>query len=70
MKTTKATCKFWSDSKGYGFVTANGVDMFCHYTALKGEGFKTLREGQEVTVEYTEDGKGPMVVSCMDWNKN
>lgn len=67
MKTAKVTVKWWNDSKGYGFVTYEGVDMFCHYTALQGEGFKTLREGQELTVQYTEGPKGPQVISATDW---
>jgi cold shock protein len=69
MKTQKAICKWWNDSKGYGFVTCDGKDIFCHYTALKGDGFKTLRENQTLTVLVQDGPKGSQVVECLDWNK-
>lgn len=51
--------KWFSDSKGYGFITReNGEDLFVHYTEITGEGFRTLEEGQRVeySVEETEKG--------------
>jgi CspA family cold shock protein len=51
--------KWFSDSKGYGFISReNGEDLFVHYTEITGEGFRTLEEGQRVeyTVEETEKG--------------
>ncbi len=51
--------KWFSDSKGYGFITReSGEDLFVHYTEITGEGFRTLEEGQRVeySVEETEKG--------------
>ena len=57
--------KWFNDSKGYGFITAEGVqgDIFVHYTAITGEGFKTLAEGQKVDFELIESGKGPQAAN-------
>lgn len=48
----KGTCKWFSDVKGYGFITpqGGGKDVFCHFTAIKASGRRSLEEGQ--TVEY------------------
>jgi CspA family cold shock protein len=59
MRTT-GTVKWFNDSKGYGFITqTNGADVFVHYSAIVGEGFKTLAEGQEVEFDLIDSGKGP-----------
>ena len=59
MRTT-GTVKWFNDSKGYGFITqANGADVFVHYSAIVGEGFKTLAEGAKVEFETREGTKGP-----------
>ncbi len=51
--------KWFSNSKGYGFIEReNGEDVFVHYSALQGEGFKSLDEGQEVEFEVTQGNKG------------
>ena len=47
----KGTIKWFSEKKGYGFIEQDdGTDVFVHYTAIKGTGFKSLREGDRVTV--------------------
>lgn len=51
--------KWFSNQKGYGFITLdNGEDVFVHYSAIKGDGYKTLSEGQEVELEVTQGPKG------------
>ncbi len=56
-ETVKGTVKWFNDSKGYGFLSqAEGDDIFVHYTAIQGNGFRTLKEGQEV--EFTVE-RGP-----------
>lgn len=51
--------KWFNDSKGYGFITGpNGEDVFVHYSAIQGEGFKTLTEGQEVEFDLHTGPKG------------
>lgn len=53
------TVKWFNDSKGFGFVEQeSGEDVFVHFSAIKGEGFKTLAEGDRVTFEVTKGPKG------------
>jgi len=52
--------KWFNDTKGFGFIQQeSGEDVFVHYTAIAGDGFKTLKEGQEVEFEITQGPKGP-----------
>lgn len=52
--------KWFSDAKGYGFIAvAEGKDVFVHYSAILGDGHKTLREGQSVEFEISDGPKGP-----------
>ena len=55
------TVKWFNDAKGYGFIAPadGGKDVFVHYTAVSGEGFKTLAEGAQVEFEVEEGPKGP-----------
>ncbi len=55
------TVKWFNDKKGYGFITPeNGEkDCFVHFSAIEGEGFKSLKEGQQVEFEIVEGDKGP-----------
>jgi len=51
--------KWFNEKKGYGFIAQDsGGDVFVHYSAIESEGFKTLREGQEVEFEVTNGPKG------------
>jgi len=52
--------KWFNEKKGYGFIQQeNGQDLFVHYTAIQGDGFKTLAEGQKVSFEVEDTPKGP-----------
>lgn len=52
--------KWFNDNKGYGFIEQEGgADVFVHFSAIEGEGFKSLTEGQEVEFEMTMGPKGP-----------
>ncbi len=55
------TVKWFSDSKGYGFITPadGGADLFVHFSGIGGSGFKTLAEGAKVEFEPREGAKGP-----------
>ncbi len=53
------TVKWFSDEKGYGFISREGGDdVFVHFSAIKADGFKTLKEGQQVEFEITEGARG------------
>jgi CspA family cold shock protein len=53
------TVKWFNDSKGFGFLEQEGgEDVFCHFSAITGEGFKSLAEGDRVTFEVTKGPKG------------
>ncbi len=57
---TQGTVKWFNESKGYGFITADsGKDVFVHYSAIQQDGFKTLAEGQRVSFEIVQGTKGP-----------
>ncbi|MDX1458332.1 MAG: cold-shock protein, partial [Marinobacter sp.] len=52
--------KFFNEAKGFGFITREGgPDVFVHYSAIQGSGFKTLAEGQQVEFTVTQGQKGP-----------
>jgi cold shock protein len=58
--------KWFNDSKGYGFIEQEGGrDIFVHYTAIEGDGFKSLAEGQKVEFEISEGAKGPQATKVM-----
>ena len=60
----KGTVKWFNDSKGFGFVTAeDGTEAFVHHQDIMGEGFKSLTEGEPVTFELTEGPKGPKAIN-------
>ncbi len=56
---SKGKVKWFNDSKGYGFIEQeNGLDVFVHYSAIQGNGFKSLAEGDDVTFEVQKGPKG------------
>jgi CspA family cold shock protein len=56
----RGTVKWFNATKGYGFIAQeSGKDVFVHYSAIQGDGYKTLEEGQTVEFEITEGPKGP-----------
>jgi len=56
----KGKVKWFNEQKGFGFIEQeNGTDVFVHYSSVKGEGFKTLAEGDEVEFDVTQGPKGP-----------
>ena len=62
----QGTVKWFNNRKGYGFIgRENGPDVFVHYTAIVGEGYKTLNEGDAVEFEIVQGPKGPQAASVM-----
>jgi len=55
----KGTVKWFNNSKGYGFISReSGADVFVHHSAIQGDGYKSLDEGQQVEFEVTKGPKG------------
>ena len=62
----KGTVKWFNAEKGYGFITAeSGEDVFVHFSAITGEGFKTLDEGQSVTFDIVEGPRGKQAANVV-----
>jgi CspA family cold shock protein len=61
------TVKWFNESKGYGFITPSdgSPDVFVHYSAIQGTGFKTLTEGQTVEFEIQNGAKGPQAANVV-----
>ena len=66
--TLKGTVKWFNDKKGFGFIQqSNGDDLFVHFSALKQDGYKSLKEGQSVSFTIKRGDKGPQAdnVVCL-----
>jgi cold shock protein len=58
--------KWFNNEKGYGFIEVEGGDdVFVHFTAIQGEGFKTLEEGQAVSFEIVQGNRGPQAANVV-----
>lgn len=58
------TVKWFNSSKGYGFISReNGDDVFVHFKAIEGDGYKTLDEGENVEFEIGQSPKGPQAIN-------
>ena len=65
-ETVRGTVKWFNDSKGYGFIQQeSGPDVFAHFSEILADGFKTLKEGQQVEFEITDGAKGPQAEKIM-----
>ena len=62
----KGKVKWFSNQKGYGFITSeDGKDVFVHYSAIKGDGYKTLQEGDSVEFDVTQGPKGEQATNVV-----
>lgn len=62
----EGTVKWFNDSKGFGFITSSdGADVFVHHTAIQGNGFKSLAEGDRVTFDIEKSPKGPKAANVV-----
>lgn len=60
MSKVTGTVKWFNETKGYGFIEQeSGPDVFVHFSAIKGEGFRTLADGQKVEFTVSDGQKGP-----------
>lgn len=63
---TTGTVKWFNEAKGFGFIAQeSGPDVFAHFSAISGSGFKTLAEGQRVEFKLTQGQKGPQAENIM-----
>ena len=62
----EGTVKWFNDSKGFGFIVQdNGPDVFAHFSAITGEGFKSLSEGARVSFDVVDGQKGPQAANIV-----
>ncbi len=62
----KGTVKWFNSEKGYGFIQSeSGEDVFVHFSAIQGEGYKTLEEGASVEFEVIDGAKGPQAANVI-----
>lgn len=67
----KGKVKWFSNVKGYGFIEKEGLDkdIFVHYSTIQGEGYKTLKSGEEVELDIAEGDKGPTAQNVVRVNR-
>jgi cold shock protein len=66
IEMSKGKVKWFNDAKGFGFIEQEGgSDVFVHYSAIQMDGFKTLKQGQDVEFEIKEGEKGPQAANVM-----
>lgn len=66
MQMQTGTVKWFNDTKGYGFITAdNGTEVFVHFSAIQAEGFKSLAEGDSVSFEIEDGPKGARAINVV-----
>lgn len=62
----QGTVKWFNNEKGYGFISRNsGNDVFVHHTAIQGDGYKSLNEGDSIEFEVTQGSKGPQALNVV-----
>lgn len=62
----KGTVKWFNAEKGYGFIRSDeGEDLFVHFSAIQGDGFKSLDEGQEVEFDKVDGDRGPQAANVL-----
>ena len=62
----QGTVKWFNADKGFGFIEVEGQDdVFVHFSAIQGDGFKTLEEGQSVTFDIEESNRGPQAANVV-----
>ncbi|NEZ04334.1 cold-shock protein [Wenzhouxiangella sp. XN201] len=67
MSSSTGTVKWFNDAKGFGFIQQDGggADVFVHFSAITGSGFKSLPEGSKVSYEVTDGPKGPQAANVV-----
>ena len=67
MSTSTGTVKWFDEAKGFGFISQadGGKDVFVHFRSIASDGFKTLKEGQEVSFEVEQGQKGPQAANVV-----
>jgi CspA family cold shock protein len=66
MTTETGTVKWFNESKGYGFISLDaGEDVFVHYSAIRGDGFRTLENGTRVEFELVDGDRGKQAVNVI-----
>lgn len=66
MTVESGRVKWFNEKKGFGFIErGDDKDLFVHFRSIKGEGFRTLTDGQDVSFEVEDSGKGPQAINVV-----